>query len=90
MHHFGVAKQLAHLSQLPGWEHMQRDDVVVHGRRRRDGVRFVDEIALLHRVGEQLQVCPVWSACDGTDARGAERCAQMLATRGVAIPDLLR
>lgn len=65
-------------------------DVVVHLRRGRDGLRFVDEIALLHRVGEQLQVCPVWSARAGTDAHGAARLAELLAIRGVGVPDVLR
>jgi pilus assembly protein CpaF len=64
-------------------------DVVVHLRRGRDGRRFVDEIGLLDRTGDDLTVTLVWSLRAGVGP-AAPRLAARLADRAQVVPGLLR
>jgi pilus assembly protein CpaF len=92
-----VPSRFAALGALAGLSHgavttlvSSAIDVVVHVRRGRDGMRFVDEIALLQCVDDRLHVRPVWSTRAGSDPHGAQRLAQLLVARGAAVPDLLQ
>ena len=64
-------------------------NVVVHLRRDRAGTRSVDEIALIDRAGDDLEVSPAWSAMGG-QPDAAPRLASMLSSRGCAVPELCR
>jgi pilus assembly protein CpaF len=63
-------------------------DVIVALRRRR-GQRLVDEIATVGRDGSQLCVASVWRS-DGGVGPGATTLRELVAARGVAVPELLR
>jgi pilus assembly protein CpaF len=65
-------------------------DVVVHVRRGR-GERRVHEIGLLSSGVDGLDVVPVWSVADAVSATGSgvTAFAELLAERGVAVPQLL-
>jgi pilus assembly protein CpaF len=58
-------------------------DVVVHLRRRADGLRVVVELALLERRGDELAVDVAWSARTGDGPAGA-RLRELLSSREVA------
>ncbi len=58
-------------------------DVIVHLRRRPDGLRVVDEIALLERHGDELAVDVAWSARDPDGTTGATL-HDLLRARGVS------
>jgi pilus assembly protein CpaF len=62
-------------------------DLVVHLRRGRDGVRRIDEIALLRAAGTGLSVSPVWRA--GELGPAAASLAGRLADRGAPVPEVL-
>ena len=63
--------------------------VIVHLRRDRRGLRAVDEIAMLHRAGDELVVSTVWSAGGGRGA-GAPSLAAFLDSRRCPVPVLVR
>jgi pilus assembly protein CpaF len=60
-------------------------DLVVHLRRARDGRRFVAELALLDRRGDDLVVVPAWTADEGERA-GWPRLLALLGAKGGAPP----
>jgi len=55
-------------------------DVVVHLRRSRDGRRTVQEIGVLGRAGDHVQVEPAWTAFDG-EGPAAPRLRELLRRR---------
>jgi pilus assembly protein CpaF len=63
-------------------------DVII-ALRRRHGVRVVDEIATIGRAGERLQVCRVWCRNSGIGP-AATTLRELVAARGVGVPELLR
>jgi pilus assembly protein CpaF len=63
-------------------------DLVVHLRRGRDGLRTVEEIALLSAEGGGLAVTPAWRC--GRPGTAAGAFADRLRARGVAPPSVLQ
>jgi hypothetical protein len=63
--------------------------VVIAMRRLRGGVRVVDEIAVLARLGDELVVSSAWARSTGVGVAG-DRLAELLSRGGVAVPTVLR